>query len=83
MNKPVWRYGYKSCGRDAPDREYRSEQPGILCRMTENKETGHCGTHIFREQQSGLWAGIRGVFSCLRNRDVKFRKRQKQIPDTG
>ena len=39
--------------------------------------------HIFRGRLSKLLAGIRGVFSCLRNRDVKFRKRQKQIPDTG
>ena len=64
------------------DKEHRSAEPDILYRRTENKGNVLHEEHIFRGRLSKLWAGIQGVFPCSRNRGVKFRKRQKQIPDT-
>ena len=82
-NKHELLYECRFVGQYVPDKEYRSAKPDILYRKTENKGTVLHEEHIFRGRLSKLMAGIRGVFSCLRNRDVKFRKRQKQIPDTG
>ena len=81
-NKHELLYECRFVGQYVPDKEHRFAEPDILNRKTENKGTVLHEAHIFRGRLSKLWAGIQGVFPCSRNRGVKFRKRQKQIPDT-